>query len=355
MLRISIPSAHVKDPARVMKMQQQMMERLAAIPGVTSVGFSNSGPLEGFNPGDVLYAEDKSYGVGQIPPIRRFRFIAPGFLETTGTPMIVGHGFEWADLWEKRNVALVSENMAREMWGSPRAALGKRVREGPKEVWREIVGVVGDVHDDGMQEKAPAMVYFPAMVGPFWEDDVRVQRSGTFVIRTNRAGTESLLGEARRSIWQVDNSLPVYQVRTLKEVYDRSLARTEFTLVMLGIAGAMALLLGMVGIYGVIAYAVLQRTREIGIRMALGAEPVSLRTMFVRQGLVLAGIGVVAGLMASTGVTRLMKSLLFGIPAMDPTTYAAVAAMLISIAAFASYLPARRATQVDPVETLRAE
>jgi putative ABC transport system permease protein len=355
MLRISIPQAQVKEPVRVMKMQQQMMDNLASIPGVTSVGFSNAGPLEGFNPGDVLFAEDKSYGVGEIPPIRRFRFIAPGFLKTTGTPMVAGRDFEWADLWDKRMVAMVSENTAREMWGQPRAALGKRIREGPKDPWREIVGVVGDVHDDGMQEKPPTMVYWPAMTGLFFGEDVQVRRSGTFVIRTNRAATESFLAEARKAVWQVNSNLPVFLVRTLKNVYDRSLARTEFTLVMLGIAGAMALILGMVGIYGVIAYSVLQRSREIGIRMALGAEPVGLRGMFVRHGLVLSAIGVVAGLVASTGVTRLMKSLLFGIPALDPATYAAVPAILITIAALASYLPARRATQVDPVETLRSE
>ena len=144
-------------------------------------------------------------------------------------------------------------------------------------------------------------------------------------------------------------------VRTMQEVYDKSVARTSFTLVMLGIAGAMALLLGMVGIYGVIAYAVSQRTREIGIRIALGAEPVGLRRMFLLQGLVLAGIGVAIGLAASSGVTRWMKSLLFGIPALDPTTYFAVTVLLVMVAALASYLPARRATDVDPADALRSE
>jgi ABC-type antimicrobial peptide transport system permease subunit len=153
----------------------------------------------------------------------------------------------------------------------------------------------------------------------------------------------------------VDANLPVFQVRTLKDVYGKSMARTSFALVMLAIAGAMALLLGVVGIYGVIAYAVSQRTREIGIRIALGAPAAGLQRMFVWHGLLLAGIGAGLGLAAAAGLTRLVESLLFGVKALDPVTYAAVAVLLIAAAALASYLPARRATAVDPMEALRIE
>ena len=184
---------------------------------------------------------------------------------------------------------------------------------------------------------------------------VTVQRGGVFVVRTKRAATESFLTEARQAIWSVNSNLPVFLVRTLQDLYDQSMARTSFTLVMLAIAGAMALVLGIVGIYGVIAYAVTQRTREIGIRMALGAQAAGLRQMFVRQGLLLAGIGAIIGLGAAAGLTRLMSSLLFGVAALDPLTYAGVAAILIAAAALASYVPARRATRVDPLDALRAE
>ena len=252
-------------------------------------------------------------------------------------------------------MAIVSENMAREMWGSPAAALGKRIREGMKDPWREIVGVVGDVHDDGVEQKAPAMTYWPALMDNFWGNTEQVQRFGVFLIRTNRAATEGLLNEARQAIWSVDGSLPVFRVRTLRDVYDESTARTSFTLVMLAIAGAMALVLGVVGIYGVIAYGVTQRTHEIGIRMALGAQPAGLRRIFVRDGLLLAGIGAGLGLAAAAGLSRLMKSLLFETSALDPVTYAAVAALLLGAAALASYVPARRATAVNPVEALRIE
>ena len=198
-------------------------------------------------------------------------------------------------------------------------------------------------------------MYWPVLVQKLWDDDTRVQRGAVFLIRTNRAGTEGLLTEARQAIWSINNSLPVYRVRTLKAVYDQSMARTSFTLVMLAIAGAMALLLGVVGIYGVIAYAVSQRTREIGIRMALGAEHGGLQRMFVRDGLTLAGIGCAIGLTAAAGLTSLMSSLLFGVKALDPMTYALVCGFLIAAAAIASYLPARKASNVDPIEALRAE
>ena len=355
MLRISIPEGQVREPQRVMRMQNDMLDKLAALPGVTSVAFANSAPLEGFNPNDLVYAEDKNYAVGQIPPIRRFRFVTPGFFRTTGTPLVTGRDFTWADLHEMRHVAIVSENLAREMWGDPERALGKRVREGMKDPWREIVGVVGDVYDNGVQEKAPTFVYWPAMTDLFWGDEVHVMRGGVFLIRTQRAGTEQFLSEAKQAIWSSNANLPVFLVRTLKDVYDRSMARTSFTLVMLGIAGAMAVILGLVGIYGVISYNVSQRTREVGIRMALGAQTAELTRMFVSHGLLLAAVGIVIGLGTAMILTRLMRTLLFKTSPLDPVTYLAVASGLVLIAMLASYVPARRATTVNPVEALRAE
>jgi predicted lysophospholipase L1 biosynthesis ABC-type transport system permease subunit len=239
------------------------------------------------------------------------------------------------------------------MWGAATAALGKRIREGAADPWREIVGVVGDVYDDGAQKKPPAFAYWPTLMDTFYGPGF-VTRFGVFVIRTSRAASESFLAEARQAIWSVNSNLPVFLVRTVQELYDQSMARTSFTLVLLAIAGAMALILGIVGIYGVIAYAVTQRTREIGIRMALGAQAAGLRQMFVRQGLLLAGIAAL-GLGAAAALTRLMASLLFGVSALDPVTYAGVAMLLIAAAALASYFPARKATAVDPAEALRAE
>ncbi len=355
LLRISIPETQVSQPEQVMRMQNAILDKLAAIPGVQSVAFANGAPLEGFNSNDVLWAEDKTYAPGQIPPIRRFRFTSPGYLQTLGTPLIAGRDFTWTDLYGLRNVAIVSENLARELWGSPTAALGKRIREGMNDPWREVVGVADDVYDNGVNEAAPTIVYWPVLMGPFWNDQVRVSRGGAFVIRTSRAGTETFLADARKAVWSVNPNLPVFLVRTLGDIYDQSMQRTSFTLVMLGVAGGMALVLGIVGIYGVISYAVSQRTREIGIRMALGAEDGALTRMFVSHGLILAAIGVTIGLAAAAGVTRLMSSLLFGVTALDPATYVAVPIMLAAAAMLASYVPARRVVRVDPVEALRAE
>ena len=248
-----------------------------------------------------------------------------------GTRVIAGRDFTWTDLYEKRRVAIVSENLAREWWGDPRAALGKRIREaGAADPWREIVGVVENVYDNGVNVKPPEFAYWPALMDRYiWggENGFAVG-SGMFAIRSNRTATEGLLAEAQQAIWSVNGRQPVFLVTTLKTLYDQSMARTSFTLVMLAIAGGMALVLGIVGIYGVIAYVVSQRTREIGIRTALGAQPAELLGMFVRHGLLLAGIGAALGLVAAAGLTRLMSSLLFGVTALDPVTYAAVSALL---------------------------
>ena len=353
------PQAIANEPKRMMRMWNEVLDKLAALPGVNSVGFASAAPLEsllGFRNLNPLYAEDRPFQAGQVPPGREYRLIAPGFFKTTGTRVVAGRDFTWADLYEERHVAIVSENVARGWWGNPRAALGRRVREGSIAPWREVVGVVEDVYENGMQVKPPGFAYFPALMDRYLIFDHEfVQGVGMFAIRSNRAGTEGLLSEVRQTIWSVNGKQPIFLVSTLKELYDQSMGRTSFTLVTLAIAGAMALVLGIVGIYGVIAYAVSQRTREIGIRIALGAQPAALLGMYVRHGLLLAGVGAILGLAAAAGLTRLMSSLLFGVKALDPLTYAAVSALLIFAAVLASYLPARRAMAIDPVEALRAE
>jgi ABC-type antimicrobial peptide transport system permease subunit len=180
-------------------------------------------------------------------------------------------------------------------------------------------------------------------------------RAVTFAIHSDRAGTVSFLSEMQQAVWSVNSNLPLASVETMQKIYSRSLARTSFTLVMLAIAGSMALVLGIIGIYGVISYAVSQRTREIGIRLALGAQKRELKWMFVRSALTLTGIGVAIGLVASAGLMQFMKSLLFGISPLDPLTYISIPIILVGSALLASYLPARRAAAVDPVVALRAD
>ena len=201
-----------------------------------------------------------------------------------GNRLIAGRDFTWTDFMRSGPVAMVSENLARELWSNPAAAVGKRIRESLKAPWREIVGVVSDERDDGVNQNAPKIVLWPILMDNFSGDQTSVRRTLAFMIRSTRTGSRSFLDDIRRAVWSIDPNLPLAEVRTLKEIYDKSLARTSFTLVMLAIAGAMALLLGVVGIYGVISYSVSQRTREIGIRMALGARKEELTRMFVRHG-----------------------------------------------------------------------
>lgn len=350
-----VPETAVKPEEQVVRNFQEIQRRIAAIPGVASVAFANSIPTGGSDSTDLLYAEDRVYREGELPPLRRYKFNAPGWFQTMGVRILVGRDFNWTDLYDHRDVAVVSENLAREMWRSPAAALGKRVREGMKDNWREIVGVVADVHDDGADQAAPATVYWPALMTEFWGNKTFVRRGVTFAVRSTRAGSQSLVAQIRQAVWGFNPDLPLARVQTMEEAYRASMARSSFTLVMLALAGGMALLLGIVGIYGVISYSVSQRTRELGIRMALGAPRAAVKGMVVRHGVLLAGIGVAFGLAAAAALTRLMKSLLFQIRPIDPLTYLAVSAVLVAAAAAASYLPAHRAATVDPTEALRAE
>ena len=355
MVRVSIPPTLIEDATRAARTYRDILDKLSALPGVRAAAFASSLPLEGFNSNDIVSAEDKVYDPGKIPPIRRFKFISPGYFQTVGTRLITGRDITWSDVFDDRAVALISENMAREMWGEPAAALGKRIRTAPVDSWREVIGVVGDVHDNGVHEPAPAIVYWPTLMGKFWGNERFASRSLTFVLRSERTGTEAFLTQIREAVWSVNGSLPLALVRTLQDVFDRSLARTTFALVMLAIAGAMALLLGIIGIYGVIAYSVSQRTREIGIRMALGVEQRDLRRMFLRHGFVLSGLGVAVGIGVAAGLMRLMTSMLYRVSPLDVTTYAGVSLVLLAAAMLASYVPARRAASLNPVDALRAE
>ena len=354
-VRIGIPDEQVKEPERVMRMEQAMLDKVSGVNGVVSASIISSVPMGGGESNDPVYAADKTYREGTIAPLRRYKSIAPGYFATMGQRMLAGRDLNWADIYNGGAVAIVSQNTARDIWGTPEAALGKRIRPNEKDDWREVIGVVADEHSDGVDKPAPTIVYWPLLTKNFEGAPLEVQRYISFVIRTPRAGAISLGNEIQNALWSVDSGLPLARMDTLHTFYVRSLARTSFTLLLLAIAGSMALVLGLVGIYGVVSYSVSQRTREIGIRLALGAPIAQVTTAFVRSGLVLSAIGCACGLAAALALTPLMKSLLFSVSPSDPLTYTAMSASLILAAALASYFPARKATKIDPVETLRAE
>lgn len=311
--------------------------------------------MDGWRSNDGLHVEDFPTLEGQIPAIRRYKWIGENYFETMGNPVLAGRPIRWSDVHDMANVAVVSENFATEHWDSPASAIGKRIRQDPDGPWREIIGVVGNVHDEGVDEKATATVYWPALQRDVWDHGVFTRRTMGYAIRTSRIDSTNLLAEIRTAVGSVNANLPVASVATLRDLLDNSMARTAFTLVMLAIAAGVALVLGVVGIYGVISYAVSQRTREIGVRMALGARRSDVSHLILRDGMMLTVIGLALGLTAALGLTRLMSTLLFGVSPADPVTYAAVSLTLGTIALAASYLPARRAASVHPTEALRWE
>jgi predicted permease len=357
--RINITPAISTDPERYTQIQRQILDGIAAIPGVEAASFGLGAPMEATRtPPGPLYVEGERYEAGETAPTRRHQYVAPGYFATVGTQMVAGRDVTWPDIDAGGKVAVISEGLARELWGEPAAALGKRVRESRPDapgIWRDVIGVVRDVHQDGVSLDAPRLVYWPVLKDSFLGQPKVGTPSIAYVVRSERAGTASFAAEINQAVWAVNADLPVSLVRTVQDLLAGYLAQTSFTLVMLAIAAAMALGLGVVGIYGVMAYVVSQRTREIGIRLALGAQPTALKRMFVLDALARVAIGVVVGLVAAFALTRLMSSLLFGIGPLDAPTYLAALGVLLAAAAFASYVPARRAASIDPVETLKME
>jgi ABC-type antimicrobial peptide transport system permease subunit len=223
------------------------------------------------------------------------------------------------------------------------------VRGNDQNPWREIVGVVAHERDDGLTRPPTAIVYWPMLSESYrW-------RTMAYVVRSSRARTSDFLREIQQAVWSVNPNLPLATVETLDEIQARSMAQTSFVMVMLGIAATVALLLGMVGIYGVIAYAATQRTRETGIRLAIGAQRGDVRRMFLAQGLRLVITGIAGGVAVALALTRMISALLFGVAEVDPITYVGMSVLLGSVALLATYLPARRASRVDPVIALRGD
>jgi predicted permease len=320
--RIWIPPAVSADPAQITRVQREMLDTIAALPGVRAAGFASHIPLGvGGNNGPVT-VEGQVVASGVTLPSRRWTSVSPGYFAAMGTRLVAGRDVTWNDIETGGRVALISEDFARELAAEPAGALGLRVRPGPftEDAWKEVIGVVQNVQHDGLNTTAPSSLYFPVLASNTLGVPLAGTSSVAFAVRSERAGGTGFVEEIRAAVHSVSASVPVAQERTMRDLYAASLARTSFTLVLLGVAGAMALALAVIGIYGVIAYVVSQRAREIGIRSALGARPVQLERMFLRQGFTLTGIGLVVGIVAAIALGRWMQSLLFGVGPLDPVT-----------------------------------
>lgn len=358
-LRVAIPETQVSEPERVARMQIEILHNISAIQGVEAAGAMDGLPMEAdYRNGNIIAVEDK-FVPGQTQPNRDVKYISPGLFAALGSQLLAGRDFEWRDVFSHHRVAIVSENMARENWGEPQAALGKRLKSGALvgDPWFDIVGVVENVHDYGPDKQAPEIVYFRTGVYDSLQPGrpQSIRRGLSLAIRSGRANTNSFLQDIARAIHRVDPNLPLTQARTLDDVYRRSMARTLFTVCVLGVAGSMAFILSIIGVYGVLAYAVAQRRREVGIRMALGAQPKEVQSLFVRRGVLVAGVGIVNGLAVTLSLSRWVSSLLFGVTAFDPGTYLISICVVFLAVLVASYVPARGALSIDPVESLRVE
>jgi predicted permease len=344
---VYIPQVAVKAPGLVVRIEHAILAKIGSLPGVSSVAIGRAVPMDGNESEDPLYIKDRT-PQGETAPLREYCYVSPGFFKSLGTPLIAGRDIAWNDITNKRPVAIVSENLARDYWKNPADALGKQIRSFSDEEWRQIVGVVGNVYDDGINKKAPTMVYWP-LSGSL------VERYPAFAVRSPLAGSQSLVKEIQRAVWSVDPDLPLGDVQTLGYFYRQSLSPFSFAVVMLAIAGSMALLIGAAGLFGVISYTVSQRTHEIGIRMALGAQKREVLGLVLTAGMRLTVIGMGIGIAAALALTRFLSSLLYGVKSNDLLTLAAVSFILIGVALLACYIPARRAAKVDPMVALRHE
>jgi putative ABC transport system permease protein len=327
---------------------QQLRERLRTLPGVQAVAISSDLPLSGDASAEQIELEVQSVSPAD-GGIRMYQHrVTPQFFSTLGIPLVKGRDFTDADHAQAPGVVIISEALARRYWPGE-DPIGKRLREGSRgNAWLSIVGIVADVKYRGLPQNpnADPDVYFPLLQ--------RSTNNLSLAVRTE-ADPTSLTAAIRGELQKLDPNLPVYDVTTMAQQVVRQTTQTRFSAWLLGIFGALALLLSAVGIYSVMAYAVEQRTHEVGIRLALGARAGDVLKLVIRQGMRLALLGVALGLSAALVLTRLMKGLLFGVAAADPPTYAGIALLLTAVALLACWIPARRATKVDPLVSLRCE
>jgi putative ABC transport system permease protein len=343
---ISLPGAKYKENPQRAQFYRTLIERLKGLPGVQSVGAGVNLPLG---------ASGYSIGRGYVPDGRpmtteeardaSFSAITPEYFQALQIPLIAGRTFTDRDTEDAPKVIVINKSLAIQSFGSPEAALGKRLTIWRDEKFlREIVGVVGDTRPQSLDLEAGAQMYVPHAQDAAW---------GFMALVIRTAGDPAAMASAvRREVLSIDKDQPIYNVRTMEDVVAQSMGtRRASTLLFTVFAGA-ALILAAVGIYGVMAYSVTQRTQEIGIRMALGAQAGDVLRLVVRQGMVLTLIGIAVGLAGSLGLAKVIASLLFNVPAIDPATFLGIPLLLIVVALIACYLPARRAARLDPTVAL---
>ncbi|MHB8540943.1 MAG: ABC transporter permease [Candidatus Acidiferrales bacterium] len=353
-MRLDFPAAKFKTSDDMFAYVRALTDRLRATPGVESASAAANGPLSSSH-GEGMFSIE---GVPENPKAQlmaEVSSVGPGYFQTLAIPLLRGHEFTAFDSGKSAPAMIVNHAFAERFFGGENP-IGKRIFMGDEDaqhhkIWDEIVGEVGDVHDRNPRIAAGPTIYISFFNGDFTAGML----TGVDLLLRARANPEALISAAQSQVWALDKSQPISRVQTMRQRVAISVSSLRFQTMLLGIFGALGLLLAMVGIYGVISYSVTQRVHEIGIRMALGAEPAQVMRLILAQGLKLAFAGVVIGVIASLALTRLMSSLLFGVSATDPLTFAGVAILLTIVALLACYVPARRAMRVDPMVALRYE
>jgi putative ABC transport system permease protein len=342
--QVWLPRAKYREPQQQAAFTKEILQKLQALPGVKSAGAVADLPLSG--PGASRY-----FAIEGAPPTRpgegrnaSFNLATPDYFQTLGIPLIRGRNLDARDIQGAPEVAVINEAMARRFFPDEEA-LGKRIRIA-EQPWRTIVGVIGSVRRSGLETEAMPEMYYPLLQEPL--------PFMALLVKTTR-DPRTLTADLRNAVRAVDRDQPVFEVKTMDDVVKGSMSSRRLTMVLLASFATMAIVLAAIGIYGVISYLVTQRTHEIGVRMALGAQRGDVLRLILGHGMVLAAVGIALGVMLSLGLTRLLSGFLFGVSSTDPWIFLAVSILLAAVALLAGYIPGRRATKVDPMVALRAE